>query len=64
MNKNQVRNQTNENKGNVKQEAGNARGDKNNEQKGKTEKHGGKPGTVLGDVNDSAKKTTTIARRK
>ena len=50
------KNQANEKKGNVKEDAGNASGDKGREQQGRSEKHGGKRGAVLGEVNDSAKK--------
>ncbi len=56
MNKNQVNGRANEAKGKTREVADKATGDKSTEYKGKAEKHGGKAGAVLGDINDDARK--------
>lgn len=57
MNKDQVKGQTNEAKGKLKEVFGKVTGDKSTEYKGKAEKHGGRARTVLGDMKDDARKT-------
>ena len=58
MNKNQVSSSANEEKGKAKGGTGKAAGAK------KDEKHGGKGGAVLGDVNDDSKKATKSTRKE
>ncbi|MEX0624202.1 CsbD family protein [Saccharospirillum sp.] len=56
MNKNQVQDQANKEKGKVKEAGGKTTGDKSTEQKGKSGKQSGKSGAVLGEINDDPKK--------
>ncbi len=58
MDKKQVKARAHEAKGKAREVAGKASGDKTTENKGKIEKHGGKAGAVLADVNRDAKKAT------
>lgn len=54
MNRNQIEDRPNEAKG--KAQSGNDSGDKSKQHKGEVEKHGGKDGAVLGEINRDAKK--------
>lgn len=56
MNKNQVQDQANKEKGMVKEAGGKTTGDKSTEQKEQSGKQSGKSGAVLGEINDDPKK--------
>ncbi len=56
MNKNQVKGHANEAKGKAERVADKVADGESAEQKGRSEKHGGKDGSVLADINDSPKK--------
>ena len=56
MNKNQLKGHANEAKGKAREVAVKVTNDKSMEYKGKAEKHGGKAGAVLSDVNGDSKK--------
>ncbi len=58
MDKNPVKGSASEWKGKTTEGAGKATGDK------KAEKHGGKGGVVLGDINSDAKKATKSTKRE
>ncbi len=56
MDRNQVKDSASEQKGKAKRVADKVADGESAEQKGKSEKHGGKDGSVLADINDSSKK--------
>lgn len=56
MNKRQVKDSASEQKGRAKGVADKVTDGESAEQKGKFEKHGGKDGSVLGEINDGPKK--------
>lgn len=58
MDKNQIKSRATQAKGKTKEVAGKATGNKGTEYKGKAQKHGGKAGAVLADINRDAKKET------
>ncbi len=57
MNENELKGNAKAAKGKTKEVTGKVTGDKSTEYKGKVEKHQGKAGAVLGDINGEAKKT-------
>lgn len=57
MNRNQTEGNENEAKEGIEGESGKVAGDKSTKHNDKDEKHGGENGTVLGKINDDARKT-------